>query len=265
MGAGPFDPRPLQVRRDNDQNERSKRMHDLASITGLARGLTHPNIRPRNAATLILVDRSGSEPKVLLGKRHSGHAFMPGRFVFPGGRIEAADRIAPAAAELHPSVEARLTHVVARRKAARAFALAAIRETFEETGIVIGRKHSGVAPQADGPWAEFLATGFAPDLSGLRFMARAITPPRAKRRFDARFFAVDASAIAHRAANVVHAEAELTEIVWVGLSEAMRLPLPDITELVLADIGRSVAAGFAQDAPVPFYRMRHGRFTRELL
>jgi 8-oxo-dGTP pyrophosphatase MutT (NUDIX family) len=241
-------------------------MHDLASITAVARKLTHPNLRPRNAATLILIDRSGAEPKVLMGKRHSKHAFLPGRFVFPGGRIEPADRVALAAAEFHPSIEARLGRAVARRNvvAARALGLAAIRETFEETGIIVGRRHSG-ATQADGPWAAFLATGFVPDLSGLRFVARAITPPRAPRRFDARFFAVDASAIAHQAAGIVHPDAELTEIVWIGLADAMRLPLPDITELVLADIAREVAAGFAQDAPVPLYRMKHGRFTRELL
>lgn len=242
-------------------------MHDLASITEVALRLRHPNVRPRNAATLILVDRSGHEPKVLMGKRHSRHAFLPGRFVFPGGRIEAADRNAPAAAELPPSVATRLVHAVARPSArtARAFALAAIRETFEETGLVIGRRHSGAALPAPVPWANFLATGFAPDLSGMRFVARAITPPRARRRFDARFLAVDAGAIAHQAGNVVHAEAELTEIVWVSLADAMRLPVPDITELVLADLGHRLAEGFAQDAPVPFYRLQHRRFTRELL
>jgi 8-oxo-dGTP pyrophosphatase MutT (NUDIX family) len=242
-------------------------MSDLASITAIAHSLTHPNMRPRNAATLILVDRSGKEPKVLLGKRHLAHAFMPGHYVFPGGRIEAADRDVPAAAALHPSVEGRLVRAVARpnAKTARAFGLAAIRETFEETGIVIGRKHSGALPPMRGPWAGFAAAGFLPDLSGLRFIARAITPPRARRRFDARFLAVDASAIAYQAADVVHPGAELVEIVWVSLSEAMKLPLPDITEVVLADLAQGIAAGFAQDAPVPFYRMQGRHYARRLL
>jgi 8-oxo-dGTP pyrophosphatase MutT (NUDIX family) len=242
-------------------------MHDLASITAIAHRLTHPNMRPRNAATLILVDRSGKEPKVLMGKRHLAHAFMPGHFVFPGGRIETVDRDVPAAGALHPSVAARLLRAVARpnAKAARAFGLAAIRETFEETGIVIGRKYAGASPPMRGQWASFFATGFLPDLSGLRFIARAITPPRAKRRFDARFLAVDANAIAHQVAEVVHADAELIEIVWVSLSEAMKLQLPDITELVLADLARSIAEGFTQDAPVPFYRMQGRHFVRRLL
>jgi 8-oxo-dGTP pyrophosphatase MutT (NUDIX family) len=240
---------------------------DLATITALAQTLTHPNVRPRNAATLILVDRSGKEPKVLMGKRHAAHVFMPGHYVFPGGRIEPADRKVPAARALHPGVEARLVRAVARPGAntARAFGLAAIRETFEETGIVIGRKPSGGLPPASGPWADFFATGFLPDLSGLRFLARARTPPHAKRRFDARFLAVDAAAIAHQVAGVVHAGTELTELVWVGLPDAMKLPLPDITELVLADLGQNIAAGLAPDAPVPFYRMQGRHFVRGLL
>jgi 8-oxo-dGTP pyrophosphatase MutT (NUDIX family) len=242
-------------------------MHDLTSITAVAKSLTHPNLRPRNAATLILIDRSATEPKVLLGKRHPAHAFMPGHFVFPGGRIEPVDGSVPAAGELYPAVQRRLVSAVARpnSKTARAFGLAAIRETFEETRIVIGRKHSGVLPQMDAPWASFFAAGFLPDLSALRFIARAITPPRATRRFDARFLAVDANAIVHQAAGVVHSGAELTELVWVTLAEAMRLPLPNITELVLADLAQSIAAGFAQDAPVPFYRLRNRRFERGLL
>jgi 8-oxo-dGTP pyrophosphatase MutT (NUDIX family) len=246
-------------------------MEDVASITESAQRLTDPNSRPRDAATLILLDRSADEPKVLLGRRHAAHAFMPGHFVFPGGRIEAADGDIPAATRLHPSVEARLLSAVARSKtkSARAFALAAIRETFEETGIVIGRKASGALPSPSGSvagaWADFFATGFLPDLSGLRFIARAITPPRARRRFDARFLAVDAAAIAYQAPDVVHADAELTEIVWVGLAEAMTLPLPDITQAVLTDLAASIAAGFPQDAPVPFYRMVGRIYRRGLL
>ncbi len=255
-------------------------MDDIASITETAHRLTYPNSRPRDAATLILVDRTGDEPKVLLGRRHLAHAFMPGHFVFPGGGIEAADRDAPAAARLHPSVEARLLSAVARpkTKSARAFALAAIRETFEETGIVVGKASSaseaaravssgsfGAASSSETSrhiWASFLATGFLPDPSGLRLIARAITPPRAKRRFDARFFAVDAEAIAYQAPNVVHAEAELTEILWVGLTEAVKLPLPEITQAVLADLAQSMTAGFAQDAPAVFYRMRGREYVR---
>jgi len=52
----------------------------------------HPNIAPKDASTLILLDRSGAEPKVLMGKRHDRHVFMPGAYVFPGGRVDPIDR-----------------------------------------------------------------------------------------------------------------------------------------------------------------------------
>jgi 8-oxo-dGTP pyrophosphatase MutT (NUDIX family) len=242
-------------------------MDDFAVVRQRAHSLTYPDSQPRDAASLILIDRSGGEPKVLLGKRHSNHAFMPGHFVFPGGRMEQSDRTVPAAAELHPAVATRLTKEVANLedRTARAFALAAIRETFEETGIVIGRKHNGAMPNAPDQWEGFFATGFLPDLSGLRFTARALAPQRTKRRFDARFFAVDASAIAARSEGAVHASAELVEVVWVGLNEAIRLPLPDITELVLADVAASIRAGFPQDAPAPFYRMDGSKYVRDLI
>ena len=111
---------------------------------------------------------------------------------------------------------------------------------------------------------DFHRDGNLPDLSGLRFIARAITPPRSRRRFDA-LFAVNSSAIAQTIGIVVHPGAELTEIVWVSIAEAMRLPLPDITEIILQDLKARVAAGFEFDASVPFYRMQRNRFTREMI
>ena len=47
-----------------------------------------PGIKVRDAATMLVIDRTGPVPKVLLGRRHHGHKFMPGKFVFPGGRME---------------------------------------------------------------------------------------------------------------------------------------------------------------------------------
>jgi len=68
----------------------------------------YPNVRPKDASTLILLDRSGATPKVLVGRRHAGHEFMPSKFVFPGGRVEIGDRRVPVAGELDPEDEARL-------------------------------------------------------------------------------------------------------------------------------------------------------------
>src|SRR5215468_2183010 len=89
--------------------ERLERMERFVRrMNEVERDLSSPHVRPKDAATLILVDRSDSVPKVLLGKRHHGHKFMPGKFVFPGGRIDPADRRMPAARELNPHVEAHL-------------------------------------------------------------------------------------------------------------------------------------------------------------
>src|SRR5581483_9253946 len=111
-------------------------MTDLAQrLPGAERDQSHPNRRPKDAATLILVDRSGKEPKVLLGRRHHGHVFMPGKFVFPGGRIDKTDRLIKPAAALHPQTQKKLMRGVPKISAerARSLALTAIRETFEET------------------------------------------------------------------------------------------------------------------------------------
>ncbi len=243
-------------------------MTDLAQLlTSAERERSTPNVRPKDAATLMLVDRSGTTPKVLLGKRHHRHSFMPGKFVFPGGRVDPADRLMAVAKPLNTQAEAFLMRRTVRPSTnkARAIALAAIRETFEETGLLLGAKQGEPVNAPAGPWAEFAKSGFFPDLSALHFVVRAITPSRRPKRFDTRFFAVDASAIAHKVDNVVHADAELVELVWMPISEARSLDIPTITEVALKELEARVAAGFGHDLPVPFYRMPRNRFLRELL
>lgn len=234
----------------------------------LKREGSHPNLRPRDAATLILIDRSGDGPKVLLGRRHHGHAFMPGKFVFPGGRVEPADRLMPIATPLEPQVEARLMRQVRSPSTvkARGYALAAIRETFEETGLLLGLRRDA-PPAIPGPlWEGFAAARIYPDLGTVHFVARAITPPRRTRRFDTRFFAAEIASVAHRVEGVVGPDAELVELVWVPLSAAKEeLDLAVITRVVLEDLGQRIAHGLASDLPVPFYRLLHRRFVRELL
>ncbi|HRO04230.1 MAG TPA: NUDIX hydrolase, partial [Terricaulis sp.] len=132
-------------------------------------------VKPRDAATLILV-RGGRE--VMMGQRSKGHVFMPDKWVFPGGRVDPGDARLPAAHELTPETEALLRMGGQVRRAPRAFALAAARETREEVGLTLGDEAG-------------------PDLSKLVYVARAITPPYRPRRFDARFFMADASALLH--------------------------------------------------------------------
>ena len=249
-------------------DDRTSRMDRfVARMNDVNRNLTSPYVRPKDAATLILVDRMGPEPKVLLGKRHLRHKFMPGRFVFPGGRVDPADRLMPVARELHPQAEAHLLKHLQRASVAkaRAFALAAIRETFEETGLLLGIRSDKVGGIPTGPWNDFATAGFLPDLGAIHFIGRAITPPGRPRRFDARFFTMDANAVAHRIEGVTGPDAELTELVWMTLAEAKTLDMPAVTGVMLEELDARIADGFGQDLPIPFYTMPRGRFRRDLL
>jgi 8-oxo-dGTP pyrophosphatase MutT (NUDIX family) len=248
-----------------DRTERMTRF--VKQMNEVERDLTSPYVRPKDAATLILVDRSGPAPKVLLGKRHQRHKFMPGRFVFPGGRVDPIDRVMPVARPLNPHAQANLMKHLQRASAAKAqaFALASIRETFEETGLLVGARSNEIANVPGGPWTAFAEAKILPDLAELHFIGRAITPPGRPRRFDARFFTTDASAIAHRIEGVTGPDAELTELVWMTLAEAKQLDMPAVTGVMLEELDARIADGFGHDLPVPFYSMPRGRFRRELL
>ncbi len=224
----------------------------------------HPLLRPRDAATLILIDRSGPEPAVLMGKRHQAHAFMPDTYVFPGGRRDRNDGRVPVADELHPAVVEKLMLKMANPATeyrARALAIAAVRETHEEVGIFIasdGRSNPQPA------WRAFGERGLAPRLSPLRFVARATTPPRQNRRFDTRFFACFRDEIGETDAE---ASNELLDVRWVPFSEMGAQPMPRITQAVIADLSAELEndASLPFGRPVPFYHARYGRFTREIL
>jgi 8-oxo-dGTP pyrophosphatase MutT (NUDIX family) len=237
-------------------------------LTAAERQRHCPNLRPKDAATLIIIDRRRSEPKVLMGRRHPAQAFMPGMFVFPGGRIETGDRNMVVSGALHPRVEAALGARVARPSAhrGRALALAAVRETFEETGLLLGTKeHGPPEPVPDGSWSAFREHGVFPDLDPLHLVGRAITPPGRPRRFDTRFFAIDREAVVAEVAGVTGPDAELIELVWVTLAKAPELELPTITQVILEELQVRLIGGFSQDLPIPFYYERRGRFVRELL
>ena len=228
-----------------------------------------PTLRPVDAATLIIIDRKSKVPKVLMGKRHEGLKFMPGKFVFPGGRIEAGDRSMAVTGALHPRAEQALMAKVTRpsTQRCRALALAAIRETFEETGLLLGTKDYGGPDKvpAGTAWSGFQERGVFPDLEALHFIGRAITPPKRVRRFDTRFFAVDRTAIADEVEGIVGPESELVELTWVTIAQAKTLDLPPITTVILGELEARTAAGFGHQLPVPFFHQQRGRFVRELL
>ncbi|MER8505580.1 NUDIX hydrolase [Mesorhizobium sp. M0199] len=223
-------------------------------------------IRPRDAATLILLDRKGDEFLVLMGRRHARHAFMPGKFVFPGGRTDPADSRIPVASALHPDEEARLTAGIGRTSPARAraIALSAIRETYEEAGLLIGQ--NGTFATAKRDWQGFVEHGVIPSLQPLRFIARAITPPNRVRRFDTRFLAAwrDDVAVELPGGGPTN---ELEDVVWLPLAKARQVDIPDITRTVLEELETRLAQDplLSPGGPVPFYRLVRNRFVREIL
>ncbi|WGM30661.1 hypothetical protein KKHFBJBL_00891 [Brevundimonas sp. NIBR11] len=198
---------------------------------------------------MILV-RDDKSPEVLMGRRAPGHVFMASKWVFPGGRIDRADFTAAACSDPAAETRARLEAEVTARRA-RALCLTAVRETFEETGLILGR----AAPPASvaGPWREFRKAGALPDLAALSYVARAITPPGRTRRFDARFFMADASALL--APEPTAGSGELDEIAWLPLADARALDLPAITRFVLGEVAERL---HAPDRPLPFVRMVRG-------
>ena len=196
--------------------------------------------RPKNAATLILVRRDGPEPRLLMGRRQAGHVFMPDKWVFPGGRVDPADHRAPVVAPLRPEVAELVARTGGRSPGlSQALAVAAVRETWEEAGLLMGRLEG---------------ERLLPDLSPLALVAHAVTPPGRVRRFDARFFTADASAL--QSLDRTPGTGELEQIAWFTFEEARALDLPSITRFVVAELAereRNPAR------PVPSVRMLRGK------
>lgn len=214
----------------------------------------------RNAATIIMLrDRHGT-PSVLMGQRGAGAAFMPSKFVFPGGAVDDVDHTIPMGAAIGSTCRDRLAEDSALP--ADALAAAAIRELWEETGQVLGAP--GKWPDAPQGWRGFAATGHQPNGAALTYIFRAITPPGLPRRFDARFFLADADALISDPDDFSQAEDELSHLHWAPLAEVRALDLPFITEVVLAEVSALVG----QDGPpasVPYFKNEDERFLVERL
>ncbi len=210
-----------------------------------------PLARPRDAATLIVYRENAGVLEVLMGERHARHRFMPHRFVFPGGRIDARDSRVRCATPLAPGTSARLERRLGPARA-RAMAVAAIRETFEETGLIVGGPDPDPGRPPPRGWEGFFGAGFAPALGALAYVARAVTPPIRPVRFNARFFVV-----AHEhVTGEVRGSGELLGLKWFSVEQALTLELAQITRRVLIHFGASFGdvAGTGEDGPVPYFK-----------
>lgn len=214
-------------------------------------------VRPKNAATMILIRRDGPQPSVLMGRRNNRHTFMPGMWVFPGGRVDRADYRVPASSELRPEVQA-VFDAHLRPGLGRALALAAVRETWEEAGLLMARQ--APARPGAGPWREFLAQGAQADLAALDVVARAITPPSVAKRFDTWFLMAEADRLLslERQPDC----GELDEIAWVGFDEALDMKVPNVTRFVLGEAQARLAA---PDRPRPYLKRGASNPQRAIL
>ncbi len=205
----------------------------------------------RDASTVIVMRDKATRPRVLMGQRGAKAAFMPNKFVFPGGAVDKGDAHIPLANPLADGCRARLAED-ATREMSGALAAAAIRELWEETGQILGQMAAWTDPVPD-DWIDFANRGYLPDASALSFVFRAITPPGRPRRFDARFFLVDADALASDPDDFDAACDELSHLQWVPVDEVRKLDMPFITEVVLAEIAARATDDSVPDS-VPFFK-----------
>lgn len=205
----------------------------------------------RDAATVIVLRDRSTRPRVLMGQRGAQAAFMPNKFVFPGGAVDAADAAVPLARPLPAICAARLAEDSAA-DISGALAAAAVRELWEETGQILGLPGPwpGAIPK---DWLEFAGTGHRPTADALQFVFRAITPPGRPRRFDARFFLLDADALASDLDDFGAAADELSHLQWIAIDEIRHYDLPFITEVVLAEVAAR-ATDATPPTSVPFFR-----------
>lgn len=171
-----------------------------------------------------------------MGRRAARHSFVPHHYVFPGGRLDPADYRTRASTSLRPEVRKQLCeHCTPAR--ARALAVTAARETFEETGLALGDVREGL---------------LEPRLDALDYLLRAITPASSPIRFHARFFAVEASHLG----GTLRSNGELLDLGWRPIGECLKLPIVDVTEYLLRRLAAEAQTG---KAIAQLYSFRNGR------
>ena len=175
-------------------------------------------VTPRDSASLVILRGTVDAPQVLLGKRRDDARFMPGSYVFPGGAVDPGDLILgddPA----WPGTR---------------FHAAALRESWEEIGATIATSGSWAVPSdAEDPFLSALIdAGMIPAPDALHYIARAITPPPSRIRFDTRFFmAFDDSLF-----GTPRAMGELPDVLWVDADDALTSDkVRSVTKFVLEE------------------------------
>ena len=225
----------------------------MASSRADCKGASRRPVRPRDAASLILLRDQGRGHQVLVGRRPPKARFLPGRYVFPGGSVEPDDSRTGSASELSPELIG-LMAVGGNRMQARGLAMAAVRETFEETGLLLAEPGDvGAAPSAS--WAAMGADGLAPALHRLGYVGRAITPVPSPIRFHARFFVADAQ----YTSGVLGGDSELEDLHWCTVNELARLPTIEVQSFMLAHAIATLTSTEVETEGKPLFTQRAGQ------
>lgn len=198
-------------------------------------------VRPRDAASLILLRGEGRDLELLAGRRPGHFRFMPGVWVFPGGAIDSDDRrpwrVENGCERLPPRL----------LRSARA----ALRETWEEVGVLVGRRDEAAASDSAAAGrsrveAAYAEAGITAALDTLTYVGRAITPTRVFRRFNTRFFLADGSAVFGEPASTD----ELEDVGWHPIGRRALEPFRDVTQFMLARALALRAGTASPDAPL---------------
>ena len=212
--------------------------------------MTSDKTKIRNAATVIVVRNKHKNPSVLMGQRGVNAAFMPSKFVFPGGAVDDQDLSIDIKKSINEVCKNRLLKENENGSWSGLVA-AAIRELFEETGQIIGVEQEW--SEVPNSWEEFAKTGYVPDASQMSFVFRAITPPGRPRRFDARFFLIQAEELQTNLDDFSMASDELSHLQWIPLKDTKNFDLPFITQVVLAEITGNLKKSGPPER-VPFFQ-----------
>jgi 8-oxo-dGTP pyrophosphatase MutT (NUDIX family) len=194
-------------------------------------------VTPRHAASLVIYEQRGAETYVLMGKRAKAHRFLPNVYVFPGGRVDTADAFASPSSPLQQPVQDLLSQP---SDMAHAVAAAAVRETHEETGLIIGNIN---------------ADQLVPDFSNLDYVARAITPSVSPIRFNTRFLMIHARHVS----GDLGGSGELIDLKWVSVREAYKMQLVDVTEFVLEEMEKKLSTPVQKITKVPLFTYYRGK------
>lgn len=219
-------------------------MNDVLDTTTPAPAIKTVAVRARDAASLILLRGADRDLEVLAGRRSLRARFMPGVYVFPGGAVDAEDwrpwQLEVGADTLPPRL----------LRCARA----ALRETWEEAGVLFGRP--AAAPLAAHPGspvaAAYAAAGLRVAIDRLAYVGRAITPARVFRRFNTRFFLGDGDDVVGEP----HPTDELEDVRWHPIGRQPLEPLRDVSQFMLA---RAIAIRGGDSSPAPLFYTVNGK------